>query len=315
MSTTTGPEPRETDTPAGHVAWLEAGSGRPLVCLHGFPDAPETFQALMRDLAEDGFRCLAPWLPGYGHTAIPRSGGLSLMAVAEMLDAWLSEVVDESALAILGHDWGSVIAQLLAGIHQEGRTRYELEGVILAAVPPTRRLMANMSPAQIARSRYIGRFQLPGAARRIRRRRLDYIRKLWRRWSPDLPGEHPQLCRVLEALALPGALERAIAYYRYALNPMYLPLSRAPVRQGRLLRMRKPIPALVLAGARDGCIGDEIFRGSEREFPHPGTRLEILESAGHFMHLDAPERFRDRVLSFLRQIREDGDGRAADAPA
>jgi len=308
-------EARGFDTPAGHVAWLEAGSGRPLVCLHGFPDTPETFDDLMRDLAADGFRCLAPWLPGYGDTAVPRSGGLSLLAVAEMLDAWLAVVVDEPALAVLGHDWGSVIAQLLAGIHQEGRTRYELEGVILAAVPPTRRFMANMSPAQIARSRYMGRFQLPGAARRIRRGGLGYIRELWRRWSPELAPDHPQLRRTLEALAPPGALERAITYYRYALNPMYLPLSRTPLRQGRLLRMRKPVPALVVAGARDGCIGDEVFRGSEREYPHPCTRLAILEQAGHFMHLDAPEPFRDLVLDFLRQIGDHRDGRATDAPA
>ena len=35
------------------------------VLIHGFPDTPYTWRHLGPDLAERGYRVVAPWLPGY----------------------------------------------------------------------------------------------------------------------------------------------------------------------------------------------------------------------------------------------------------
>ena len=46
-------------------AYLSEGAeSAPLVlCLHGFPDHAPSFAPLLRDLAEAGYRAVAPWPP------------------------------------------------------------------------------------------------------------------------------------------------------------------------------------------------------------------------------------------------------------
>ncbi len=54
-------------TAAEYVTFGPIGEqSRPLaVLVHGFPDTPHTWRHLGPELAADGYRVVAPWLPGY----------------------------------------------------------------------------------------------------------------------------------------------------------------------------------------------------------------------------------------------------------
>jgi len=49
-------------------AYLEAGEGPLVLCLHGFPDHAPTWEPMLGALAEAGFRGVAPWMRGYSPT-------------------------------------------------------------------------------------------------------------------------------------------------------------------------------------------------------------------------------------------------------
>ncbi|MFV1991101.1 MAG: alpha/beta fold hydrolase, partial [Acidimicrobiales bacterium] len=53
------------------VGYLELGSGPLALCLHGFPDTAHSWRYLMPELADAGFRAVAPFSRGYAPTAIP----------------------------------------------------------------------------------------------------------------------------------------------------------------------------------------------------------------------------------------------------
>lgn len=301
MSSQRNPALKHLPTRYGTLAYFEYGSGnRPLLLLHGFPDTPQTFENFIEAACREGYRCLAPFLPGYGDSALPHPGGASILAVARMLNDFLSHAAMHQAVHIVGHDWGSILAQMLCGLHQEGcPLAYRIDRVVLAAVPPLRTFLRQINPRQLVRSRYMYYFQVPGACAQIRRDDFAYIRTLWQRWSPGLHPAHPQLERVIDCLRRPQGLEQATAYYRALINPVQLLGAPEPLTQLRLMFSSKPWPALILVGSEDDCIGPEMYRGGEKAFPHPDSRQEVLPGAGHFLHLEQPESFNQRVLNFL----------------
>ncbi len=59
------------------VAYLESGpaDGAPVILLHGFPYDVHCYDEASVQLAASGFRCIAPYLRGYGPTRF-RSAGI-----------------------------------------------------------------------------------------------------------------------------------------------------------------------------------------------------------------------------------------------
>jgi len=112
---------------------------------------------------------------------------------------------------------------------------------------------------------------------------MAYLDKLWRDWSPGFqPDEH--LARVKQSLRQPANLAAALGYYRAAGAP-------GPADQA-------PQPTLYLHGARDGCIGVDLARGSER-FLAPSSRMTVIDDAGHFLHLEKPGQVSEHILSWV----------------
>lgn len=58
-----------------------------------------------------------------------------------------------------------------------------------------------------------------------------------------------------------------------------------------------PIPTLIIWGSRDRMIPAWHAISSQRSIP--GCRVELFEGAGHFLHLDEPDRFADLVRDFI----------------
>ena len=105
-------EPQQRRIGGNTVRWVEHGTGRPVVLLHGIPTSPRLWRHVM-PLVKG--RSLAWEMPGYG-TSIPdgRNRDLSLSAQAGYLLDWLETLELEHKPVLVGHDLGGGVAQIAA---------------------------------------------------------------------------------------------------------------------------------------------------------------------------------------------------------
>ncbi len=86
----------------------EAGSGPPVVLLHGNPTSSHLWRHVLPKVAAAGHRCLAPDLIGMGRSGKP---GIAYRFAdhARYLDAWFDALGLERAV-LVGQDWGGALA-------------------------------------------------------------------------------------------------------------------------------------------------------------------------------------------------------------
>lgn len=109
------PYPPEVETvPGGTMAWVEAGRGRDVVCIHGNPTWSFLWRRVMSALEGQRVRVLAPDLLGCGRSSKPRSVAWhTLDRHAAALGAWMEarRLVDP---ILVVQDWGGPIGLLAA---------------------------------------------------------------------------------------------------------------------------------------------------------------------------------------------------------
>ncbi len=263
----------------------------PLVlCLHGFPDHPPSFIPVMERLAAAGFRPVAPWMRGY-YPSVQRGPYDADRLASDAVELARALSPDRAAI-ILGHDWGAVATYGAIADAPE-----QFSAAVTLAVPHPLTFMANLlvQPGQLRRSWYMLFFQLPRLPERIvRRRRLAFIDRLWRTWSPGyhLDGSAQQeLYDCLEA-SWPAPIE----YYRALLQPVGQAVSRIRAQA----RRRIVTPTLQLHGADDGCIAFSAGDGQERYFTGP-FETQVVPNAGHFIQLEAPDTVAAETIAWARR--------------
>jgi pimeloyl-ACP methyl ester carboxylesterase len=100
---------RTIDTECGRVSTFEAGSGKPLVMLHGLGATKAEFLPSVPALAPHGFRTIAIDLPGFGDSAKPFPAAYD----ARFFARWVAATLDSLGLDrthLLGHSMGGRVA-------------------------------------------------------------------------------------------------------------------------------------------------------------------------------------------------------------
>ena len=278
------------------IHWLEWGpdDGTLALCIHGFPDTPHTYRHLGPVLAEAGFHVVAPWLRGYAPAPVPVDGNYRVSAlVADTL-----AVVDHLSAAdsasdrpiLIGHDWGAIIGYATVATHPECFAK-----LATLAVPPVGSVIAGLfTYAQIRRSWYMFVFQHGLAEAVVAADDLAFIDGLWAEWSPGYDAS-TDLGFIKDSLRAPANLTAALGYYRALLGADQSQATEAD--QAALLP--SPVPTLYLHGATDGCMGAELVGGATASLPTPGSRAEVLDGVGHFLHLEDPARVNALIADFL----------------
>jgi pimeloyl-ACP methyl ester carboxylesterase len=259
--------------------------GEPVLLLHGFPQTSACWAEVAAALAAAGYRAVAPDQRGYSPGARParvrdyRMGEL----VADVLG--LAETLGARRFHLVGHDWGGVLGWLLAGRHP-GR----VASLTVVSTPHPRAFAAALlRGGQLLRSSYMAGFAVPRlpelalGARGLRGLRLLLAASgLGPEWVDRYAG----------ALARPGALPAALAWYRAA-TP-FGPAAR-----------RVAVPTSYLWGSGDPTLGPRAAAGTARWVAGP-YRFEVLPGGGHWLPEHHPEALAGLVLDRLRR-----PGRAA----
>ena len=120
-----GFRPLRVEGPGSTVTGAEAGSGAPLVLLHGLGGTWEYWGRTMRLLAGRA-RCVALDLPGFGHSDAP-PGGFELDSAVDELAGAL-RALGTGPAPICGHSLGGPVSVRLALRHPEVAERVILVG-------------------------------------------------------------------------------------------------------------------------------------------------------------------------------------------
>jgi pimeloyl-ACP methyl ester carboxylesterase len=279
-------------------AYLAAGAeGAPLaLCLHGFPDSAWTWRHLLPSLAADGYRAVAPWLRGYAPTTVPDDGHYQSAVLGLDACALHAALGGGEDAVLIGHDWGALAAYSAA--HEPATPWRRL--VTMAVPPPATVANAFFSYDQLQKSWYMFFFQHPLADMAVPMDDLVFIDRLWADWSPGYDAS-ADLPYVKDALRDPANLAAAIGYYRATLGGVGLSDSPEVVALQNASNGAPPLPTLYLHGRTDGCMGVDLAGQALSVLTHAGSRVEIVDDAGHFLHVERPEAVNRLVLDFLAE--------------
>lgn len=271
----------------GALAW--GPSAGPLaLCLHGYPDTAWTFRHLGADLAQRGWRVVAPFQRGYAPTALAPDGCYQLGALArDALGAHTALGGDRHAV-LIGHDWGAVAGYVTGSFAPEVFARIVTLAVpplpvMLGPVPQPRQTLADplLTLRQLRNSWYILFQQVPGAAERVFER---LVARLWADWSPAYDATD-DLAHLRDALGDRAHRTAALRYYRAFLQPWYRSSAYATEQAHQMKIPSRPV--LYLHGSDDGCLSVKIAQRAPAVLA-PESHFETIRGAGHFLHLEQP---------------------------
>ena len=265
---------------------LEAGpaDGRPVILLHGFPEFSGAWQAYFEPLAAAGLRVVAPDQRGYGWSDKPagvKAYGLDVLA-ADI--AGLAAALGFKTIALVGHDWGGIVAWWIAATMPELVERL----VVLNAphVPVTARFLRH-HPGQAVRSWYVGAFQVPGLPERLLARNdFAVLRRSMTQSARPGTFSPEVLASFAAAWAQDGALTGMVNWYRALVRDP----PRTPSR-------RISCPCRILWGRRDPFLDHRLAPASLALC----DRGDIVwfEEAGHWLHHEVPQDICAALVRFL----------------
>lgn len=277
--------------------YLEMGEGPLALCLHGFPDSPWTYRYLLPELADAGYRAVAPFVRGFAPTEVPSDRHhvhTSTMAADAIA---LHESLGGGQKAVLiAHDWGAVAAYGAAG-HEPQRWRR----CAILNIPPFQVFGDNLfSYEQIKRSFYFWFFQMQAIIEdTVSANDFAFIDNIWADWSPGYDAKD-DLPLVKECLRDSAHLQTALGYYWGQFDPPRMGSPEWAEEQAAAWGHSLSQPTLYLHGTNDGCHGlDAEQVDGVTAYLGEGSESELIEGVGHFMLVEKPEEISERIMRFL----------------
>lgn len=279
------------------IAYREEGPphGQPVILLHGFPYDVQSYVAVAPLLAREGFRCIVPWLRGYGPTrflsaATPRSGEQAVLG-ADLLA--LMDALDIPSALIGGYDWGGRAACIVAALWPDRvrglvscGTGYNIQHIARAAEPAP--------PAEEQRYWYQYYFHTERGRAGLTRNRADLCRFIWKLWSPSWAFDEATFQKSAASFDNPDFVDIVIHSYRHRYGVVPGDPAVAEIEARLSSQPAIGVNAIVLQGADDGVDPPSV---ADRDAPHftGFYRRRIVSGAGHNLPQEAPEAFASAV--------------------
>jgi pimeloyl-ACP methyl ester carboxylesterase len=240
------------------VAEAGAGTGLPIVFLHGNPDTHDVWAPIVERLAAK-YRCIAPDLPGYGASPAPKDLDLSLAAQG----AWVKGLLDT-----LGVERCHLVVHDVGGPHGLSFTAEHAARVRTLTIFNTYYFpdLKWHFWARVWRTPVLGNIAMALGTRGL------FVKEL-RRGSPRMPVEY---ARKAYAAYTSRTKKHVLRWYR-AMDPA--------VHAGwdeKLLAATQNTPKLVLWGDLDPFLPKQ---GADRY----GATVRHLSDCGHWAMLEEPQ--------------------------
>jgi pimeloyl-ACP methyl ester carboxylesterase len=271
-----------------HVA--RAGSGPPLLLLHGWPEFWLTWEPVMRRLA-DRFELIAPDLRGFGDSDKPDGPWGAAEHAADLLA--LLDALGLGRVGAVGHDVGGAVMQAMARL-APGRFSglfffdFFYPGIGARAAAPER----------LGEIWYQSFHQMPFAPAMVGATRETcalYIGHFLRHWSHRKDAFDEVFDAFVDNFMKPGNLAGGFAYYRAA-------------HAARLAVMRGEAPALPPIGV-PACVRwaehDAIFPAAFADRlgeTFSDLDFSMMPGVGHYPHREDPALAAREIAGFFDRI-------------
>ncbi len=280
------PHPRRrTPVLDTQMSYVDTGTGRPVVFLHGNPTSSYLWRNIVTHV-RDAARCLAPDLVGMGRSGRAPSGSYRFVDHSRYLDAWFDAVGLEEKVILVGHDWGSALA-----FHWANRHRDRIAGVVyMEAIVQS--LTWDQWPS--AASRIFQGFRSGSGESMILENNLFVERVLPGSIIRDLTEQEMDVYRrpFLET----GESRRPTLTW-----PREIPLDGHPadvvsiVDEYSAWLSGSPVPKLFV-NAEPGAI----LTGSQRDFCRTWpNQTEVTVKGLHFVQEDSPDEIGDEIIRWI----------------
>lgn len=261
MSNPNGAGAVQIDVDGVQIELIEAGEGRPLLFLHGMEGIDPT-APWFRTLAER-HRVIAPFHPGFGHSERPDE--FRTVADLAYFHLELARALELEDAILMGAGFGGWLAAEVAVRSIERFSQVVLiDPLGIKVGGPSERHITDMHALASE----------------------DLAAKLWHDPSRGERDYSAMDDRTLLGIA---RSRESFAYFGWK------PYMNNPGLRRWLRRIR--IPALLVWGESDGIVDREYVDAFAAELPD--ARLETIAAAGHYPHVEQPERFLALVESFL----------------
>jgi pimeloyl-ACP methyl ester carboxylesterase len=278
MSTETS-QRKEIDLPAGRIRYREAGSGKPIVFVHGYLVDGRLWDGVV-DRLSDRYRCLAPdWPIGAQQIAMKPDADLSPPGVATTIASFL-EALDLENATIVGNDSGGAMSQILVSRHPERIGRLVLTNCdthenfppgIFKAMPPLAKLPGGMTLLSLPfRSGAIARAAFKPFSRK------------------PIPAE------LISSWMAPGLRDKGV---RHDLKKVTVGMNKRYTLEAAAKLRGSQLPILLTWAP-----GDKLFPLSyaERLAGEAGNaRIVQIPDASTFVPLDQPRRLSEEIATFV----------------
>jgi pimeloyl-ACP methyl ester carboxylesterase len=268
----------------GHeVAYRTAGSGKEvLVFVHGIAGSSGTWLPVMERLDGDRYTMIAPDLLGHGESAKPR-GDYSLGAYASGIRD-LMVVLGHERATFIGHSLGGGIAMQLAYQFPERCERLVLtcSGGLGKEVNPLLRVIS--APGSEYVLPVVLTPRIHGVAGSVGR----FLGKFGLRGDPFLGEIWDSYTRLTDART-----QRAFVHTIRGV----IDVAGQRVSARDRLYLASQLPTMIIWGDRDGVI--PVTHAYAAHELIPGSRLEIIEGAGHFVPIEQPDVVASILADFL----------------
>ncbi len=268
----------------GHdLAYVDRGTGPAVLFIHGLLGTNQNWTHLVSCL-EAAHRVLLPDLFGHGASDKPM-GDYSLGAHAATLRDLLDELEIER-VTLVGHSLGGGIALQFCYLFPERVDRLVLvaSGGLGRAVSPVLRA-ATLPGAELV---------IPVLASEWVRGRVERLGAAMGRLGWQAPADIREAWRGFTSLSDADSRRAFLATTRAVVDP-----GGQTVTAHDHLPLKTQIRTLVVWGTRDRMIPTWHATTAHQAFP--GSRVELFEGAGHFPHLEEPERFATLLGEFISE--------------
>jgi pimeloyl-ACP methyl ester carboxylesterase len=256
------------------------GSGPVVVLIHGYAESSRMWKPLAQTLAPR-YTVIAPDLPGFGDSSIPKSS-LDMKTAAQRIHAAVNSL-GYRKVRVVGHDIGLMVAYAYAAMYPQEVEKLALMDAFLPGVGDWRAIYDNPGFWHF-------RFYGPTPEALVKGRERIYFEHFWNDFAADKTHSIPEADRraYTTEYARPGRMAAGFAYFAS------FPKTASDFEV--LSRKQLTIPVLSIGGAK--ALGGAL--GAQAKLIATDVKVIVIENTGHWIMEESPKETMAALVDFLR---------------
>lgn len=291
---------KQIETTHLNITYRDVGpsDGKPIFLMHGFPYDVHSYDDVSVGLADAGFRCIIPYLRGYGPTRflspdVLRSGqqaalGADLVALMDGLGI--------TKAIVSGYDWGGRAACIVAALWPERVSAlvscgqgYNIQNVAGAKNPAP--------PEEESRYWYQYYFHTERGRAGLSENRYALCKFIWQIWSPTWQFDETTYGNSAAAFENPDFVDIVVHSYCHRFGGVWGDSAFDHIEAQLAKQPPITVPSIILQGADDGVDPPTKNDDDAHHFTEHYER-RIISGAGHNLPQEKPAAFVDAVMQF-----------------